>query len=169
MGYTGAVTGNFIWFVFRMNKIVLILALVVVAVGAYWYFDQPAEMIEESPAITDIEVDDAAAEVSDETVVSDDEEVEVISMSATGRVFIVDGEENPTLTVAVGDTVRIDFSVTGGTHDFVIDELGVNTAVLAAGESEMVEFVATEAGTFEYYCSVGNHYAEGMFGTIIVE
>lgn len=32
-----------------------------------------------------------------------------------------------------------------------------------------VTFVADETGTFEYYCSVGNHRGQGMIGKLIVE
>ena len=35
--------------------------------------------------------------------------------------------------------------------------------------SAEVEFVASIAGTFEYYCSVGEHRAKGMKGNLIVE
>ena len=74
-----------------------------------------------------------------------------------------------TLTVNKGDTVRITFKNTGGTHDFVIDELGVKTQVINTGQEEVVEFVADTAGTFEYYCSVGNHRQMGMVGTLTVK
>ena len=69
-----------------------------------------------------------------------------------------------TLTVNKGDTVRITFK-----HDFVIDELGVKTQVINTGQEEVVEFVADTAGTFEYYCSVGNHRQMGMVGTLTVK
>lgn len=32
-----------------------------------------------------------------------------------------------------------------------------------------VTFVADTLGTFEYYCSVGNHRAQGMVGNLVVE
>ena len=80
---------------------------------------------------------------------------------------------NPaTLTVKEGDTVRITFTssaATGIMHDFVIDEFDVATSTLADGESETIEFVASKAGTYEYYCSVGNHREMGMMGSLVVE
>lgn len=74
-----------------------------------------------------------------------------------------------TLTVNRGDTVRITFRSTGMNHDFVIDELGVKSSVLPSGEEEVIEFTADQAGTFEYYCSVGNHRQMGMVGTLTVK
>lgn len=74
-----------------------------------------------------------------------------------------------TLTVKEGDTVRVTFKNTGGIHDFVIDEFDVATNQINDGEEEQVEFVASKKGSFEYYCSVGNHRQMGMKGTLVVE
>src|SRR3989344_3583974 len=53
-------------------------------------------------------------------------------------------------------------------HNFRLDEFGVATKVLKAGESETITFVADKIGEFEYYCSVGTHRAMGMIGKLIV-
>ena len=73
------------------------------------------------------------------------------------------------IKVKMGDKVKLTFKVTAGTHDFVIDELGVKTKVMGTGESETVEFVADKKGSYEFYCSVPGHKAAGMKGTLIVE
>ncbi len=73
-----------------------------------------------------------------------------------------------TLTVNKADKVKITFSSNGGTHDFVIDEFNVKTKVLQANSSETVEFTADRTGTFDFYCSVGNHRAMGMVGKLTV-
>ncbi len=73
------------------------------------------------------------------------------------------------IRVKQGDTVRIVFTSTGGMHDFVIDEFDAKTKILQAEQSETIEFVASEVGTFEYYCSVGNHRQMGMVGNLVVE
>jgi plastocyanin len=73
-----------------------------------------------------------------------------------------------TMTVKKGDTVKITFVNSGGFHDLKIDEFAVATKKLSAGAQEVVEFVADKAGTFEYYCSVGDHRAMGMKGTLTV-
>lgn len=54
-------------------------------------------------------------------------------------------------------------------HDFVIDELNVQSEEAAEGESTTFTFTPTEPGEYEFYCSVGEHRANGMFGTLIVE
>ncbi len=73
------------------------------------------------------------------------------------------------ITVNKGDTVKIIFHNNGGTHDFKIDEFNVATKRLGTGGVETVQFVASKAGSFEYYCSVGNHRAMGMKGTLVVQ
>jgi nitrosocyanin len=75
-----------------------------------------------------------------------------------------------TITVNEGDTVRIVFENTGKMiHNFIIDEFDVATKTIPAGETDTVEFVADTVGTYSFYCSVGNHRALGMEGTLTVE
>jgi plastocyanin len=69
----------------------------------------------------------------------------------------------------LGDKVKVTLTNNEGMHDFNIDEMKVNSGKLKAGDSKVVEFVASKKGTFEYYCSVGNHRAMGMVGKLIVE
>lgn len=73
-----------------------------------------------------------------------------------------------TMAVNEGDTVKITFKNSQGFHDFVLDEFNVKTKTISSGQSEEVQFVANKKGTFEYYCSVGNHRAMGMVGKLTV-
>lgn len=68
-----------------------------------------------------------------------------------------------------GDTIKLIFKNSEGIHDFVIDEFEVATNQIGAEEEEEVEFVVDKTGTFEYYCSVGQHRKNGMVGKLIVE
>lgn len=82
----------------------------------------------------------------------------------------IEGVVNPELTANVGDTVRI--TIINGApvlHDFVIDEFSVTSGELTqAEESVTVEFVANQAGEFEYYCSIPGHREIGMKGILRV-
>ncbi len=73
------------------------------------------------------------------------------------------------IKVNKGDKVKITFKNSGGTHDFVIDELNVKTAIITTGAEKSVEFIADKIGSFKYYCSVVNHRAIGMEGTLVVQ
>lgn len=93
--------------------------------------------------------------------------------AAAEKSFTVNGNNfsfSPsTLTVKKGDKVKITFNNDKGMHDLVIDEFNARTPIIGAGKSADIEFVADKTGSFAYYCSVGNHRAMGMKGTLIVE
>ena len=99
------------------------------------------------------------------TSATGDESASVKEFTVHGGMFYFKADR---LTVKKGDTVKIHFVNDEGTHDFVLDEFNVETPVINAGETADVEFVADKAGTFEYYCSVGNHRAMGMVGKLTV-
>jgi len=98
-----------------------------------------------------------------------------VSGETTGTVkeIIVTGSNfkfvPATITVNLGDTVRVTFVNSGGTHNFSLDEFDIQTATLQGGTEETVEFVADQKGSFEYYCSIGTHRQMGMKGTLIVK
>ena len=93
----------------------------------------------------------------------------VFAVTGENFKFVVDGTDNPDIRVKQGDTVRIEFTSTSGFHDWVVDEFNAKTAQVKAGGVTAVEFIADKTGTFEYYCSVGSHRANGMKGKLIVE
>lgn len=99
----------------------------------------------------------------EEAVVTSGEEVEV---TVEGSNFKFSPS---TIKASKGDTVRLTFKSSGGIHDLTVDEFDVQTSQLGDGEEEEVEFVAGKTGTFEYYCSVGNHRNMGMVGKLVVE
>ena len=101
----------------------------------------------------------------------DETNTEVKTFVLTGEKFkfVQDGEDNPEISVNLGDSVRIEFTSTDGTHDWVVDDFDAATDIVSVGDDTVVvEFVADEAGSFEYYCSVGNHRAQGMKGVLVV-
>ncbi len=73
--------------------------------------------------------------------------------------------EPSTITVAKGETVKLTLISTDAPHTFTIDELGVNVSV-GAGQTVTKEFTVEKAGTFAFYCAVGQHRAAGMEGTL---
>ena len=83
--------------------------------------------------------------------------------------FVVNSVDNPDIIVNKGDRVRIEFTSTKGFHDWVVDEFDVATKQVKDSDGmTYVEFVADKSGVFEYYCSVGQHRANGMKGNLIV-
>jgi plastocyanin len=130
---------------------------------------------EEPVVVDEVEIIEETQEtitVEDEEVVQETEEV-VEKFETTEHVFTLDsfnlGYSETELRVKMGDTVTINLTNSDGFHDWVIDEFGVATDKIQTGGNTSVTFVAERAGTFEYYCSVGSHRANGMVGNLIVE
>ena len=58
------------------------------------------------------------------------------------------------VTIQKGDQVRLLVTSKEGTHGIMIPDLELSTDKIAPGEEQTLEFVAQEAGTFQYYCNV---------------
>ncbi|MGB3921776.1 MAG: plastocyanin/azurin family copper-binding protein [Minisyncoccia bacterium] len=146
------------------NKWIAVLVVVLVALGGFFLFkdksEAPTEPAEETSVENMVPVPGSSV---DEMIV--EETVKEFTIDNQGFSF-----KPSSLSVNKGDTVKITFRNTGGTHNLKIDEFtGAATRILSAGESETITFVADKSGSFEYYCSVGNHRAQGMWGTLTVK
>lgn len=73
------------------------------------------------------------------------------------------------INAKVGDKIKVVMTSKDMMHDFKIDELNVMLPVTKSGETNEVEFTASKAGTFEFYCSVGQHRKNGQVGTLVVK
>lgn len=77
---------------------------------------------------------------------------------------------NPnTVEVSAGTSVKILLTNKSGTHDFVIDEFGLKSNTLSAGQEQLLTFRVPESSagqSYEFYCSQANHRSMGMVGTI---
>lgn len=72
------------------------------------------------------------------------------------------------ITLKKGEKVKIILHSVSMMHDFNIDELNVKLPITKNGETGSVEFTADKVGTFEYYCSVGQHRKMGQVGKLVV-
>lgn len=101
------------------------------------------------------------------------EQGSVDTPSDVDRVIEIDafnfGYSKEEIRVKQGETVRIIMTSTGGTHDFVVDELNLQSGVISTNGVTEIEFEANQAGVYEFYCSIGSHRQAGMFGTLIIE
>lgn len=73
------------------------------------------------------------------------------------------------ITVNMGDTVKLHIKSVDVPHGFSLPEFGV-TKTLSAGKTTDIEFVASKKGTFTFTCSVqcGSGH-NGMDGTLVVQ
>lgn len=167
-----------------MNKTVIIV-LVIVIIGALAYMfmgksktDAPEMTAEEHAAMEEdgaMMEDDKMMEEDGAMTEKDDAMMESAVKEFSMDSFVVFEDDKPKpqfsikeITVNKGDTVRLNINTTSGTHDFKIDELDV-FADTPTDEVTVVEFVATEAGEFVYYCNQPGHRANGHWGTLIVK
>ena len=135
-------------------KKIIVLVIIIAAIILFWsYGRNPA------PVTTD------AIPVGEGTITT--------PPAPAAKEFVVLGSNFSfvpnTLEVKPGDRVKITFKNTVGFHNFTIDGFAVATKQINSGQSETIEFVADKIGVFEYYCSVGNHRAMGMKGTLTVK
>jgi plastocyanin len=157
-----------------MRTLLALVVLVILVGGGYYWYSQNAATMNDTD-VTDPfgNTNTPATNTNTNTGTSTGVNIGIDGSVATGtKEFTVSNSGmtfNPkTLSVKEGERVKITFRNTGGTHDLRIDGYDVGTKVIQAGQSESFEFVANEAGTFEYYCSVGNHREMGMVGTLTV-
>ena len=73
------------------------------------------------------------------------------------------------ITLKKGENVKIVLRSVSMMHDFNIDELGIHSLIVKDGDTGTVEFTPTQVGTFEYYCSVGQHRQNGQIGKLTVQ
>ena len=145
----------------KMTMMLVVMAVVVVAVIAAYFL--LANRGVEAPVMTDenmqeetmMEVTPGESMDGTDSAMMEDEQG-VVTLTVDGAEYSFSPS---TLSVNKGDTVK----------DFIIDEFDVATKTIAPGEQDTVEFTANQSGTFSYYCSVGNHRALGMEGTLTVE
>jgi plastocyanin len=157
----------------------IFIVLVLLAVGMFYFTSQLS-----SDDVMAGGLIDGSSVIEDDSMIDDSNSGDVIGNdeenSGVDRVFILTGENfkfvgdggraNPELVVNEGDRVRIEFTSTSGFHDWVVDEFDAATKQIRDGEGmTSVEFIADKSGTFEYYCSVGQHRANGMKGILIVQ
>lgn len=160
-----------------MKALYILLAIALIGVGFYWFtamdgsesmddMDNMEESMDNDMNDDDMESmdSDSDTEVNVDASVSVDTDAKVFNVAGVNYEFDISE-----ITVQEGDTVTINFTSTEGFHDWVVDEFDAATAQVSAGNSSSVTFVADAAGTYEFYCSVGSHRAQGMVGTLVVE
>ncbi|MCF7871954.1 multicopper oxidase domain-containing protein [Candidatus Woesearchaeota archaeon] len=91
-------------------------------------------------------------------------------LNGINYAFVMNNEQAPDIMVNEGDLVTIEFESQEGFHDWVVDEFNAATEKVRPEDGmTTITFIADKKGTYEYYCSVGSHRAQGMFGNLIVQ
>lgn len=161
----------------NMPFIILFVVIALAVIGGVFLMNQsktatPADQaaqVSPSPEGVMVEVTQEAAPTGETTPGADD----AVSAGAE-KSFDIEASSfkfsSTTITVNEGDKVTINLTTKNGMHDWVVDEFeGARTKVLSAGATDSITFTVDKAGTYEFYCSVGNHRQMGMVGKLIVK
>ncbi len=158
---------------FRLQKTIFLTLVLALVLGACTTqpigpaADDNDNMLEEGAMMEDNDM--AEDNIGDQDVMME-ENIVTFKLTGGNYYFEMEGEKAPTLRVQAGDTVRIELTAVEGFHDWVLDEFNAATEKVRTEDGmTYVEFVADTPGEYEYYCSVGSHRENGMFGTFIVE
>lgn len=116
---------------------------------------------EENQVLETQVIDETSILVEDDAMMEEGRAVSLVAEDFTFGVAEIKVKQGEKLTLLVTNTQ--------GFHDLVIDELGVNSGLIPEGETMEIEVSTDQPGTYEYYCSVGQHRAMGMKGTLIIE
>lgn len=146
--------------------IVVGVVLVIVIIGGTYFF------VKGSPQPTPQPTPNAELEQINQTALSNatgsanttESNVKEFTLVASNFKY------NPNeIRVNEGDKVKIVLKNNQGMHDLFLDGYNIQTQKIGAGQEETLEFTADKAGTFELWCTIGNHKAQGMIGKLIVE
>lgn len=146
----------------NLSLFILTILIISLAIG-FWFFGGKKYLSFQKPFESSVSFSNSSNKEQG-SLSESSQDVRVIEVK--GGMFYFDPSE---IRLRKGEKVKVVFTSVDGSHDFVIDELEVRSRVVRTGESDEVEFVASEVGKFEYYCSVGNHRAMGMKGYLIVD
>jgi plastocyanin len=147
---------------------IIVLVLIAVGVFAIGNNDSDNTADNNSQSTTESQANTESATPSDSEEKKEMLENSDVTVDLVGSNFEFSQNE---ITAKPGDTVTINYSVDGGSHDFVIDELNVQSEVLGSSDSATITFTVPEdaAGeTYSFYCSIGNHRAQGMEGQLVI-
>lgn len=150
------------------NIALIVGAVLIVLIGGFWFIRSQSKT-ETTPS----DYNQTVSPVGSTSVASEKPATDGAAIAEGAQQFVVTGSNfkfDPTeIKVKKGSKVSIVFKNLSGLHDLIVDDYNVATKRLQSGESETITFTADKAGTFEYYCSVGNHRQVGMKGNLVVE
>ncbi|MGB7633342.1 MAG: cupredoxin domain-containing protein [Nitrososphaeraceae archaeon] len=123
------------------NNIIAIIAISFVTVGGLWGIGN----LLNSPQPSSLERREGILLVAKDNLFNE-----------TNPTIYAKIDEPTKLTVVNKDFVR---------HDFVVDALNINTAILSPEQDAVTAIASEKAGEFEYYCSL---HPATMRGSIVV-
>ena len=147
------------------SSLIIVLIILIIAAGAYALYRNKASKTDNEATPTESE-QPASTLPAPPATPPPPAEGEVKTFTIEAKPFSFTPTE---IRVKKGDTVKIVVNNTQGFHDWVLDEFNARTQQTTGPATAEVVFMADKTGTFEFYCSVGEHRKMGMKGNLIVE
>ena len=159
----------------------IILGVILIGVATWQLVDFRAPGRDQIPAPTKIQTPTGAPESApptSKTPTADGDKMKEESMpTLVGIQITVEGDEfsfSPAnISVERGATVELTFKNVGAIpHNYIVDELGLGTKTIDAGQTDVVTFTTPSAAgsiTYASYCSIPGHREAGMEGLIVIE
>lgn len=142
----------------RSKYIGIIIVVLLVAAGGYFFLRTNYRA--SAPALTP-----APTVATSPATQAPTSGVTEISVSGTEFKF-----SPAVINVKVGERVKITFRNIGkAPHNLALEGLDVTTKTIGTGQTDVVEFTASSAGTYNFFCSVPGHRIDGMEGRLKVE
>lgn len=138
----------------KQNTLVWII-LVVLVVGAGWFFISGQKSGTKTPSIGNSQVQNGTAT----------ESLPAGTLLVKGFNY---GYSPANIVVKEGETVKIRLASDDSPHTFTLDEFGINQE-FTWGKDTDISFAASKKGKFQFYCAVPGHMESGMVGTLTVE
>jgi len=145
-----------------MNKKIIIAIILILLVGGLFYsYNLRREAGEESS-----ESETNSKSVNPTSISAENADMKEFKVEEGDFYF-----KPEKITVRKDDKVKITFSNIDGDdlHNFILDGYYLHTEDTKAHETSTLEFVADKTGTFNFFCSIGDHKDRGMIGTLTVE
>lgn len=163
------------------NKMIIIGVIAAVLLGGFVYMNVSQSSVPATVSETKNEIKSPPGVSNTKSMVGDEKpatagslidkgenmtEGNTVSVTLEAKSFSFSQKE---IRVKKGNKVKITLVNKDGFHDWTIDGFNAKTKQIPVGQTDSIEFIADKTGTFEYYCSVGQHRANGMVGKLIVE
>lgn len=140
-----------------MNKMAITIGVIIVVLGLGWYLtaDYNTDDVDTTAINTGTTQTSPTNDAGTQEVV--DYAISMTEYAFSPSEIMVEGP---------GETLKIRVTNDGDVaHNFIIDELDVNSGLIQPGDSTIVSLTAGQiANTYDVYCGVGNHRSLGMLG-----
>jgi plastocyanin len=162
----------------KRNATLTIIAFLIILIGAI------AAVLIASELTDDNDSNDTTSETRDDEIVNE-EDINNVENGIVSQPQVTQPDEDiintyditmsnftfsPNIIEATpGETLTVSLTSIGETHDFVIDELDVQSFLLGSNESQDLTITIPDnasGNVYQFYCSVGNHREMGMVGEI---